>query len=128
MGMYTEIFFRAEVDDEATEIIERLHAGSEIAWPDHPFFECARFRWLTNSSSFYFPGANHFEMEERGYGGRQYSVSFRSNLKNYDDEIDKFFDWVGPHVLDGQGYFMGYSLYEEDVAPTLYFTKEVTND
>jgi quinol monooxygenase YgiN len=55
--------------------------------------------------------------------GPAYYVSFRANLKNYDDEIDKFFDWVAPHVRDSgaEKTFLGYSQYEENDEPRLYY-------
>lgn len=54
-------------------------------------------------------------------------VSFRSSLKNYDGEIEAFFDWVTPHVVNSGApgrVFIGYSLSEDATEPTLYYTKE----
>lgn len=124
MGMYTEIFFRAEVDPEAFEIIEALNGGDEREWPDHPFFSCPRCDLITNGSSYYFPQADHYRAERVDhYTGPSYHLSFRANLKNYDDEIDKFFDWVTPHVREsgGEKTFIGYSQYEESDEPRLYY-------
>jgi hypothetical protein len=124
MGMYTEIFFRAEVDEEAYEAIQAIHNNDAHPWPDHPFFNCARFDMVTRCSSYYFPGANHYTAEvDDTYTGRTYYVSFRANLKNYDDEIAKFFDWVTPHCRDRvyEKTFIGYSQYEEDDEPKLFY-------
>jgi hypothetical protein len=120
MGMYTEIFFRAEVDEEAAQIIKKLGREDVWDWPDHEFFRAPRFTMVTSCSSYYFPQANHFVVEYDDIA-KAWSVSFRANLKNYDNEIEKFFDWVDPHVRMGDGEFIGYSLYEEDEAPTLRF-------
>jgi hypothetical protein len=125
MGMYTEIFFRAEVDWDAYAIIEAIHNDAPPGrWPDHPFFSTPRFDLVTSCSSYYFPGANHYRAEiDETYMGPAYYVSFRANLKNYDDEIDKFFDWVAPHVRDSgaEKTFLGYSQYEENDEPRLYY-------
>ena len=124
MGTYTEIFFRAEVDAEAHGVLERMAEGyswlHDSGWPDHPLFSTDRFLSLMACGSYYFPGANHLEFEKRTYD-EGVCVSFRANLKNYGSEIEKFFDWVAPHVLDGEGTFLGYSLYEEADVPRLYF-------
>lgn len=126
MGMYTEIFFRAEVDAEAGAIIAMLGNGTEaIGWPDHEFFSAPRFTAIATCSSYYFPQANHFAVEYDEIT-RSWHASFRANLKDYDDEIAKFFDWVTPHVLMSDGAFIGYSLYEEDETPTLKFKQGAT--
>lgn len=119
MGMYTEVFFRAEVDERAYRIIRDMADGVEFTF-DHPLFSKPRVQNLFRGWSAYFPGANHFEAEIETYGPSiaRY-ISFRANLKNYDGEIEAFFDWVRPHVMS-EG-FIGYSLYEEDRVPTLYY-------
>ena len=54
-------------------------------------------------------------------------VDFRHSLKNYNSEIELFFDWVTQHVRYGGGGgsrdFIGYSLYEEG-EPILYFARD----
>lgn len=132
MGMYTEIFFRAEVDKEAYDVLKALYYSSRIwpvdhtvKFPEHEFFKSPRAMNLVNGSSWYFPQANHFEAEALHNGGFSYHVSFRSNFKNYDGEIAKFFDWVSPHCVGSEG-FLGYFLYEEDLEPTFYI-KGVTH-
>jgi len=124
MGMYTEIFFRAEVDAEAYFVLEPLLRGCTHGdLPDHPVFAARRLGQLFNGCSAYFPGANHTETEVKSYGPAKTvrSVSFRANLKNYDGVIEKFFDWVLPHIDGSGGEFVGYSLYEEATTPTLYY-------
>lgn len=122
MGMYTEIFFRAELDPKAYRMIKNMNEGS-YAMPEeykleHEFFRKPRALHLfTASGSYYFPGANHF-VAEWDHIARAAYISFRSNIKDYDGEIEAFFDWVKPHVVD-EGFY-GYSLYEEADTPTLY--------
>ena len=122
MGMYTEVFFRAEVSEDAAAILEAMHQGEQFVVPDHEFFRTPRFDSLTNCGSYYFPGADHFVAEKRAFD-KGWCVSFRSNLKNYNGEIGKFFDWVDPYVIAAPGEFIGYSLYEESETPTLFHKK-----
>lgn len=46
-------------------------------------------------------------------------VNIRANLKNYDNEIDKFLHWLAPYI-DTEG-FIGYTRYEEYDDPTLIY-------
>ena len=135
MGMYTEILFRAEMvpnwaeDPKVKFAIETLSSehnpyledGHRNLLPDHELFDCDRWQSLSWGGSYYFPHGNHNEWVHDSQGG--YYWSFRANLKNYSDEIDKFFDWIDPYVREAQGAFLGYSLYEEGDAPVLRFKK-----
>ena len=129
MGMYTEIFFRAEIDEEAAAVIQRLFDGdlSRLDWPDHEFFKAGRFQWIATGGSWYFPHANHTVIEQvHAMHEDPWFASFRANIKNYDDEIAKFFDWVSPHVIHSDDHgevFIGYSLYEEASVPNLHYAK-----
>ncbi|MCA1800256.1 MAG: hypothetical protein LC650_03090, partial [Actinobacteria bacterium] len=46
-------------------------------------------------------------------------LTIRCNLKDYDDEIEKFIDWITPYT-DSTG-FVGYKRYEQDEEPTLIY-------
>lgn len=135
MGMYTEVFFRAEIAKEASEIIERfrkMERYSSEGLPDHPFFKTARGQWMFDSDSAYFPGPPTYIVipaVEDTYAKYDPSapdraiLQFRANLKNYDQEVSKFFDWVDPYVYEDAGTFLGYELYEEGNTPHLYFKR-----
>lgn len=122
MGMYTEIFFRAEVDEEAFRLLARAIVDDYLIKQDHPLFDKPRAKRLFRGNSAYFPGANHTVVEVDPFIKDLRCVSFRASLKNYDGEIEAFFDWIRPHVIT-KG-FIGYSLYEEDTEPTLYYAGE----
>lgn len=132
MGMYTEIFFRAELVRDVPEDVVAILKCMQEFWdpepeglPDHPLFECSRWKYLGCSDSSYFPIAKS-SMEQDSYSG-QWRVMILSNLKNYSGEIGKFFDWIDPYVDGPEGSFLGYSLYEEDDVPTL-FQKQTQKD
>lgn len=128
MGMYTEVFFRAEVDEYAHRIIAELGYGvKEDAEGDAALaalLACERWPHIFTGSSAYFPQGNHFNIGIKMWGvSPERYVSFRSSLKNYDGEIEAFFAWVTPHVVVSGPWrsFIGYSLYEEAIEPTLYY-------
>jgi len=126
MGMYTEIFFRAELArDVPTEVVEALKRM--ISWdygrdhtnvPDHELFKCPRWDLLGCGDSAYFP-VTASKIYQDDYS-KQWNVLLLSNLKNYDGEIGKFFDWIDQYVDEPEGKFLGYQLYEENDTPLLY--------
>jgi hypothetical protein len=128
MGMYTEIMFRADlvadVPDDVIDVL-RVMTGeiSSIAkTPSHPLFEEDRWDILGTGSSAYFPGGFRSRVSLGFYSG-QWTVALHGNIKNYGSEIEKFFDWIDPYVDGSEGDFLGYSLYEENDVPTMYFKK-----
>jgi hypothetical protein len=135
MGMYTELIFGASLKkDTPKEVIDILQYlmkptkkdKEKLTIPDHPFFSCDRWRMIFTCSSFYF-GVNEsvrkMWFEEIGY---QWRISTRSNLKNYDSEIEKFLDWIKPYIESGSGWNEFYAIvcYEEARKPTIYYLFE----
>jgi hypothetical protein len=122
MGMYTELVMNFELKNstskEVVDILSFLFNDSERPdiLPDHEFFKCDTWDFIGNGCSHYF---TPFSLS-RFKGGH---ISTRSDLKNYDREIEKFIDWVMPYIKACEGDFLGYSRYEEDREPTLIFFK-----
>ncbi len=56
-----------------------------------------------------------------------WNLSSRANLKNYDDEIEKFLNWIKPFLEQGSGERDFYAIvcYEEQAEPTIYYLKEI---
>lgn len=136
MGMYTEISFRAnlikEVPEQVTDVLKIIIYGAEDlpkdGLPDHELFACDRWEALGHHGSYYFPNAGQSELSLPLYHWETPVAALHGNLKNYDQEIEKFFDWIDPYVENSKGTFLGYSLYEEHQynntpGPTLYFKK-----
>lgn len=132
MGMYTEIFFRAtlikDIPDEVLAPIRAMLGQIEVDpddLPDHPLFECPRWDMLGQGSSYYFPqhaasGVTHDEIR------KAYGLALNADIKNYHEEIAKFFDWIDPYVDAAPGEFLGYELYEDvepGTPPASYFKK-----
>ena len=126
MGMYTELVLGFnlkentpnEVVDILTYMIESGEGDRQPVIPDHDLFKTWRWKFMLSCDSYYFAGFTHSEMSYDDIG-KQWEVNIRCNLKNYDNEIEKFIDWISPYVeLRG---FAGYSRYEESDEPTLIY-------
>lgn len=124
MGMYTEfnaaMCFKKETPSGVIKIIQCL-LGEE-KWPeilpDHDFFKCERFCMTLTCGSYYFPSISDSKMK-RDHIDREYHLNIRSNLKNYDNEIEKFLDYIRPYI-ETEG-FLGYMRYEDSEEPTLIY-------
>lgn len=132
MGMYTELIFGAELVKETPpkviEVLKYLHEfelekEEPKELPDHEFFKCERWRLLFKMGSFYFGihnGDSKFWYEDIC---NSWHISTRSNIKNYDGEIEKFLDWIKPYISQGTGEREFYAIvtYEESSEPTIYY-------
>lgn len=122
MGMYTEINMRAnlrqDTPEEVLQVLEAMAFGAPILaaseLPAHPLFESHRWYHLGVRGSYYFPKAGLSEVVRPVHEWDAPRFSLHGDLKNYDNEIDKFFDWIDPYIDAEPGEFLGYSLYEED--------------
>ncbi|WP_195536352.1 hypothetical protein [Bacillus paralicheniformis] len=129
MGMYTELVCAFELIEETPSyIIETLEFMSgqrdeqPNELPDHKLFsEGSRWKWMLQSDSYYFDRKTHSEIVSDTLVGGCY-VTIRCNLKNYDNEIEHFIEWISPFIYKkDENYFIGYKRYEEDNEPELIF-------
>lgn len=131
MGMYTELVLKCsimeDVPDDVRLVLRHLfkQGAKPFNLPDHEFFKCPRWDFIGSGSSFYHhPQAlthywtGHGDADNRG--GNLFS---RSDLKNYDGEIEKFIDWLMPYIDEEEGQCIGWSWYEEETEPTLLYKK-----
>jgi len=130
MGMYTELVLKCQIKDDlpadVRSVLKYLFKGGDkplAVLPDHEFFKCPRWDFIGQGSSFYHhPAAlsdywtGHGDDDNRG--GYLFS---RSDLKNYDNEIEKFIDWLRPYIDENDEQCIGWSWYEEEDQPTLLF-------
>ena len=125
MGMYTELVLGVNIkDDTPNEVITVLrhmvynpNINSVVELPDHPLFATSRWKHMLRSCSYYFSGGSHTELVKDQFDF--WKLSIRCNLKNYDDEINKFWNWIQPYV-ETKGH-VGHFRYEEDDEPTLMY-------
>lgn len=129
MGMYTELVCAFELKKgtpiQVNETLKYMldYSGDDIETPDHELFETSRWEFMLRSDSYYFTGTTDSSMRKDDITNA-YIVNVRCNLKNYDDEIKKFIDWIKPYVRKDymeEREFIGYTRYEEAEEPTLIY-------
>lgn len=129
MGMYTDFCFdvniKKDVPDDVVAMLNQMRDFDRFdlfqkVLPDHPFFKCDRWVQIGHCSSAYFPAEPRFIFEKKSYGD-DYVLNLRCNLKNYDEEIKHFINWIKPYVDAYPGEFLGFYRYEEATRPTLVY-------
>ncbi len=124
MGMYTEMVVKCCISPDAPPIVRdtlgfmfNIGTARPDELPDHPLFSLPRWEALGSCNSYYhipWSASNYIE---------DYLFS-RSDIKNYNGEIEAFFDWLRPHVSDyGERVCIGWSWYEECMEPTLIYSR-----
>jgi len=123
MGYYTELKFKAKLRHDTPEnvvnilkrvLVERnlghekvLFHTEDVFKPDleHPFFKCERWYMLFLSTNW----------DDKMQGGKMYQeggiwvIDLHTEFKNYDSEIEHFFDWVKPFIVGRKKkQFVGY--------------------
>jgi len=128
MGMYTEIVVKATIKPNLPEDVLKVldyMFGQAInvvpdVLPEHPFFTLPRWTHIGKGCSYYHhpQAVNSVDKEYPDW----YFFS-RSDIKNYNGEIEAFFDWFSTICGEDKGTCIGYSWYEEDSVPTPMFMK-----
>lgn len=119
MGMYTEFYFRANINDgPVADWLERQISGEEWfehIYDSHPFFTLPRWTSVFMGGGAVYQESRTAIFRRKTGGGGPYhnQLVLSSSLKNYGDEVKQFIDWIGPHLDMGYGDFIGYSLYED---------------
>jgi hypothetical protein len=133
MGMYTELVCAFElknnVPKDIINILNYMCEGdddflNDVEIPNHELFKTSRWDFMLRSDSYYFDGATHsFLKTDYLYPDKpMYYLNVRCNLKDYDNEIDKFIDWLKPYIdKDKENMFIGYKRYETENEPTLIY-------
>jgi len=131
MGMYTEIFVRVELDEKTPQHVINIlrylfdDTFDEDVQPlkEHPFFDCPRWHQVGRCCSYYFTPKVTSDMFFDDTA-ETWFITSRSDLKAYHNEDKLFFEWLDDYVTSvDEGVFIGYSLYEEDTEPTLFYKK-----
>ena len=130
MGMYTELVFKAsireDVPDDVDAVLDFLFNTSlrPTQVPDHPFFQCDRWQMIGRCSSFsHTPFALSQYADPNRPDAKGGYVFSRSDLKNYDHEVQHFLDWIDPYIDELSGTCIGWTWYEDEDAPTLVFKR-----
>lgn len=133
MGDYTECYIRCKLINDLDPIVENTlkflfidKTKEPKILPNHIFFTLPRWRMLGSCNSYYHIPVtlNSFKFDDIS---RSYYLLSRSDLKNYDNEIECFFDWLDPYIDELPGEFIGYILTEYNNQPLLVYKKDDTN-
>ena len=118
MGMYTEIYVNVDLKPETPSAI--LATLRDIIEGENPEGFPPRTCMLFGNGSYYTPRTRVASLT---YDEIREGFSFlgKGDLKNYENEIEFFFDWLMPWIDGCPGDFVGYHRYEEDQVPTLVF-------
>lgn len=118
--MYTEIYINVDLKkDTPDDVIEVLKALCGIHMGLYP----SKWGGLFYSGSYYTPNTYCHSLTFDTISN-QWSLLGKGDIKNYNMEIEEFFEWIMPYVDGYPGDFIGYSRYEEDQKPTLMFLPE----
>lgn len=126
MGYYTELKFKAKLRDDTPEnvinllkriliehdlgIERELFHTEDVFKPNlsHQFFKCERWYMLFLSTNW----DNEMQGGKMYQIGNRWVIDLHTEFKNYDNEIDLFFDWIKPFVVGRKkkqfvGYYRG---------------------
>ena len=143
MGMYTEIYvnvdLKQDLPDDVLYILkglvrnvtctgnydndkefrhETVDAFEDEKWKKLTENFGSRFGYLFYNMSYYTPYTTVARLNY-DFVSDSWSLIGKGDIKNYDGEIEQFFEWIAPYVTTD---FMGYSRYEEHREPTLFFS------
>lgn len=139
MGMYTELVLKCQIRDDVPADVQDIlnylfNNGGDFnnppPTPEHSFFLCPRWKMIGQCSSFYHhPKAlSDYWMGHNGERDQGGYIFSRSDLKNYNDEIRLFIDWLRPYIDEEDEQCIGWSWYEEETEPTLLYKKEKSHE
>lgn len=126
MGEYTQIHFASRlvnsIPKDVIDILLYMSGKTDdrpSVIPDHHLFDASdRWESILISDSYYFDYKSHcsFEFDKLA---KAWFLSFTSNIKNYNDEIQLFLNWITPYVDKFHGEFLGYYRDAQDEFPTI---------
>lgn len=131
MGMYTELNIGVKLNEKAiadgvVEVLEYMTGQRAVKTdplPNHPLFQTPRWQIMMNCGSAYFMGQPDSKVIiSKYYPDEDIWLNVRTNLKNYDYEIELFLDWIQPYIEYEE--FIGYMRYEEFERPTLIYNTD----
>lgn len=125
MGMFTELTLNCELRRDVPDFVINTikYMLDIIKEPQEGYpFTSGRFPIILLGSSAYFLDTNPtiFKFDELD---NIWLLSTRSNIKNYNNEIETFIEWLKPYVKAGVGSHDLYAsvLFETNKTPTMYY-------
>ena len=123
MGMYTEIYVNVDlVEDVPEEVLEVLRVLCGDSDKELPEEFPSRWKYLFSDMSYCTPSTRVSSLTFYDIS-KQWSLIGKGDIKNYNNEIEQFFEWIAPWC---ENDFIGYRRYEEQLVPTLVYRKELS--
>lgn len=126
MGMYTELIFGATLKNIPTELQQALDCvinDKEVVSQNvEALIDNYNLNKIFWGSSYYFGAHRNTPTFVYDEIGKHWVLSTRANCKNYQEEIEKFLDYIEEYVEHGSGpnEIYAYVQYEESDFPTIY--------
>lgn len=126
MGMYTELIFGATLKNIPTDLERALDCvindNQDITEAAQDLIDIYSLNRIFLGSSYYFGAHRNTPTFEYDEIGNQWVLSTRANCKNYQEEIEKFLEYIEQYVEYGSGpnEIYAYVQYEESDFPTIY--------
>ncbi len=130
MGMYTEIYFNGNIGNPPEEVLDVLRCIVGEYTHEHPRYDeilapfPPRFDCLACDCSYYTPRTQAGALTYDSISN-EWSLIIKGDLKNYDNEVNEFFDFIEEYAEDD---VMGYHRYEAHREPTLVYKATISED
>lgn len=116
MGMFTEIYVNVDLKEDTPEAV--IKVLQKICYQDSKYPD--QWSYLFENGSYYTPFTSCANLSFNS-STSQYSLLGKGDLKNYNGEIEAFFEFLIPWVDGESGDFIGYNRKEQVKNPTLVF-------
>lgn len=134
MGMYTQLYFNAtlskETPKEIIDTIQRMLDPNQSDIQPENLPKGDRVSWMFRSGgSAYFGGISGLSSFKYDSLFKKWSLFGVFDIKDYDNEIESFLEWIKPHIEHGAGRRQMYAMmmYEEQSEPTIYYLHSEDN-
>ena len=133
MGMYTELIFGATLKEttptyvtDALNCVINNNTDAKLSSEVEQFIDEYSLRKLIWCTSYYFGAHDNKPSCTFDKIANRWCISFRANCKNYQNEIERFIEFIKPNIEYGSGPTNIFAIvqYEEDDYPTLYGTED----
>lgn len=136
MGMFTEFIFGCSLKKDTPQVcidaLDHVINGDDddvVSEEIQEFIKEYSLYSLCRSASYYFGVSRAKSSMWHDHISEEWVVSIRSNMKNYDGEIERFIKYITPFVQSGSGplNIFAYVQYETTEFPTMYSKRGVFN-
>ena len=133
MGTYTEIIFGARLKSSTPKNIidtlrfvangpkQDIHEEDPVVVYDKELIEKYNLYDVMRSASYYFGVCEPVSKMWFDKTAGEWVLSFRSNCKNYNDQLEEFVKWIKPYIRSGTGDGEIYAIITvEESTPVMY--------